>query len=982
MPILGNIEEAGLPDVLQLLSLGRKSGCLTLTDGEMQGQIYLDVGRVSYATVANRLDRLGDMLVKSGRITQQQLQSAVDEQRRSDKRQIGRILVDTGRIDRAELERFVRLQVEQAVYFLFTWKQGSFSFTGDRLPPNQPLLVSLDVEGLLLEGARQVDEWSLIQKRIPSFNLVYRCSRDKLGSAADSLSPEQERVLSLLDGVRDVTAIIEATALSEFEVGKALYGLVTAGIAHLVERRAHLRHLEYRELLAYVVREAEFGDAARRKEAAKHIVDCPQCAERLRSIHVRRTTDVEMPAAEEREQPEEARTAPRLVAVRDDAPARRAAPATITGPVSPSAQRAAAAAPPFVPVTPSERRHQERRAGSERRAGRERRAFDRRSGLDRRQTLSVPLTQPSLERRHGPRRDDDRRSAGGGGSGGNGRDRRVGQRASRPGEAAPAAGRRPEPAKRATKPLHLEPAAQREAAEEALPVAVADEGEGPSPAAQLLGLAPESPAEPAPPAADAGTRQPPVAARPPEKPPVAGTGEPQDPDLRWLVTPGESIEMIRANRLQSSAGSATAQSKTPNPPAGKPPVERRAGPTAPRSVPNAPVAFPAGESRVEARRLERFRAVASGAREPEGARAAVPVAARQAFPARSLAVAAVIAGVALVGYLAGEIGRGARAQRGDDTVQTSTAARAPSVKEPRTRERTPSPAPVQTALRPEPAAPSPSPAAPAAEPRRETARPPAGQRIGKQVPVATVARAARPAAEPAATPAAPTPAPQPTPTVGVLRGVVRDASGGVVAGAKVAVRGTALSAVADGSGAFEIRDVPDGPVALQASADGYVSGSAQARATAGATVAADVTLSRVPRAVAAGEPDRELAAGGWMIIDRTEATTLLGGTLGAVQGLSIESIAKSTAGARTRVRVAQLTSAGERIVLTETRAGAAVRGGPGPAIVTAMRVMPASEAYPFSTATASLGNILVTAKTSLSADALRPLLGRLSDVTP
>ena len=203
-----------------------------------------------------------------------------------------------------------------------------------------------------------------------------------------------------------------------------------------------------------------------------------------------------------------------------------------------------------------------------------------------------------------------------------------------------------------------------------------------------------------------------------------------------------------------------------------------------------------------------------------------------------------------------------------------------------------------------------------------------------------------------------------------------------MAGAKVAVRGTALSAVADGSGAFEIRDVPDGPVALQASADGYVSGSAQARATAGATVAADVTLSRVPRAVAAGEPDRELAAGGWMIIDRTEATTLLGGTLGAVQGLSIESIAKSTAGARTRVRVAQLTSAGERIVLTETRAGAAVRGGPGPAIVTAMRVMPASEAYPFSTATASLGNILVTAKTSLSADALRPLLGRLSDVTP
>ena len=178
MPIQGNLEEAGLPDVLQLLSLGRKSGCLTLVDGEIQGHIYLDVGRVSYATVANRLDRLGDMLVRNGRITQQQLEAAVDEQRRSSKRQLGRILVDSGRIDRGELEQFIKLQVEQAVYFLFTWKQGSFTFTTDRLPPHQPLLVSLDVENLLLEGARQVDEWSQIEKKIPSFDLVYRSVRD------------------------------------------------------------------------------------------------------------------------------------------------------------------------------------------------------------------------------------------------------------------------------------------------------------------------------------------------------------------------------------------------------------------------------------------------------------------------------------------------------------------------------------------------------------------------------------------------------------------------------------------------------------------------------------------------------------------------------------------------------------------------------------------------------------------------------------
>ena len=109
MPIHGSIEEAGLPDVLQLLSLGRKTGCLAMVDGALHGEIYLDAGRISYANVANRLDRIGDVLVKLGRITQEHLREAVDEQARGNKQQLGRILVDYGRIEHGELERFVRL---------------------------------------------------------------------------------------------------------------------------------------------------------------------------------------------------------------------------------------------------------------------------------------------------------------------------------------------------------------------------------------------------------------------------------------------------------------------------------------------------------------------------------------------------------------------------------------------------------------------------------------------------------------------------------------------------------------------------------------------------------------------------------------------------------------------------------------------------------------------------------------------------------
>jgi hypothetical protein len=207
--------------------------------------------------------------------------------------------------------------------------------------------------------------------------------------------------------------------------------------------------------------------------------------------------------------------------------------------------------------------------------------------------------------------------------------------------------------------------------------------------------------------------------------------------------------------------------------------------------------------------------------------------------------------------------------------------------------------------------------------------------------------------------------------------VVHDASGRALAGAQVSVRGTTLSAVTDGSGAFEIASVPDGPVVLQATATGFVAGTADVRARAGSAVAADLTLRSPPTSA---EPDRELAAGGWAPTDRAEATSILGGTLGAIEGLSIESISKNTSGSRPRVRVVQLTDAGERIVLSETLAGAAVRGT-GPAHLTALRIVPASEAYPMSTGTASLGNILITARSSLGADVLRALLERLGDAS-
>jgi tetratricopeptide (TPR) repeat protein len=234
MAIKGSLKEASLPDVIQLLFLGRRTGCLALADQHNFGTIYLDEGQIVYASIVNRRDRLGDILLRKGRITAEQLQKAIDAQDDDRQHKLGEILVGLGILTRAELEEYMRLQIEEAVYYLFTWTSGTFNFEAGVRPEREDFLVRISPEALLLEGARRVDEWSLIEKKIPSFDLIFSVDQQHISQSAPTLSAEQQRLLPLIDGTRDVRHLIDESGLIEFEVGKALFGLITAGFAHRV----------------------------------------------------------------------------------------------------------------------------------------------------------------------------------------------------------------------------------------------------------------------------------------------------------------------------------------------------------------------------------------------------------------------------------------------------------------------------------------------------------------------------------------------------------------------------------------------------------------------------------------------------------------------------------------------------------------------------------------------------------------------------
>lgn len=235
MAIEGQIRDVGLADICQLLAMGRKTGCLTVIDRANFGYIYFRDGRVVYSTVLNRPDRLGEILVRNDVVTRSELTEAMETQSQRQEKRLGRILVERGSLSQEELDRYVTVQIEEAVFHLFTWTEGSFHFDPDQQPdPGVATSVSLNAESLLLEAARRVDELSVIQKRIPSNRLIFGVLKRPEAGSEVQLTEPQERVLGLLDGERSVDDVVQESGLGEFDVSRELFALLQAGFIEKV----------------------------------------------------------------------------------------------------------------------------------------------------------------------------------------------------------------------------------------------------------------------------------------------------------------------------------------------------------------------------------------------------------------------------------------------------------------------------------------------------------------------------------------------------------------------------------------------------------------------------------------------------------------------------------------------------------------------------------------------------------------------------
>ncbi|MHC1698519.1 MAG: DUF4388 domain-containing protein [Geobacteraceae bacterium] len=169
MSLVGNLEDLGLGEILQIVSLSRKSGVLSLFSRGREGKIVFRQGQVIRATIDGQQSHLGQLLVKNGIITDATLRNALTLQgQEGGKERLGELLTSRFSVPADLVENVVREQIENTVYALFAWSEGSFDFelrdNVDAIeePPQDLsqcfLEQGLNPQFLAMEGSRILDE--------------------------------------------------------------------------------------------------------------------------------------------------------------------------------------------------------------------------------------------------------------------------------------------------------------------------------------------------------------------------------------------------------------------------------------------------------------------------------------------------------------------------------------------------------------------------------------------------------------------------------------------------------------------------------------------------------------------------------------------------------------------------------------------------------------------------------------------------------
>lgn len=232
MALKGNLRDFSTTQLLNLINLARKTGKLSVDSQSLNAYLYFREGRLIHASTTAYEGHLAAMLLKTGKLTREQAEALNSQANASDK-MMGKYLMDAKWVSRDDIVQGVKDYMLEIVYDLFTWPDGDFFFEQNALPANDRITVPLNLDNVILEGSRRIQEADRLQDELPELGTIALKITDKPLRDV-KLTQDDWRVISHIHPRNTVKQIAMNNNMDEFQIRKIVYGMLQAGLVEII----------------------------------------------------------------------------------------------------------------------------------------------------------------------------------------------------------------------------------------------------------------------------------------------------------------------------------------------------------------------------------------------------------------------------------------------------------------------------------------------------------------------------------------------------------------------------------------------------------------------------------------------------------------------------------------------------------------------------------------------------------------------------
>jgi hypothetical protein len=235
MALKGNLRDFTITQLLNLINVAQKTGTLVVERPNERILVSFRDGKLAYARAGQEDGSLAMVLYRSNKLSAAQFRAIQERAKSISDKELGLLLINASYVTQQDIITSLQMYFITVINRLFSWAEGLFRFENDLLPPDDKITVRVNLENIIIEGARRVQEQDQLKDEIPSLDIALKFT-DRPGTNIRNvnLSVDEWKVVSFINPKNTIRQIAATTKKSDADIRRIVYSLLQAGLVELV----------------------------------------------------------------------------------------------------------------------------------------------------------------------------------------------------------------------------------------------------------------------------------------------------------------------------------------------------------------------------------------------------------------------------------------------------------------------------------------------------------------------------------------------------------------------------------------------------------------------------------------------------------------------------------------------------------------------------------------------------------------------------